>query len=431
MSFANGKFFTSADLVPLDPNPFCASLPFQLLFWNNSSWQEAAHCPRLFWYSTVRGLRRNGREVHLDFGSLVHEGADVYSKAVAAGADTELATEFALDHVLKASWPEGQERDVFGGFYAEVFQCSDRTRTNSKKGITRCPWSKAEHLFDLEHVSIDGTGVWMCKHCLQPVEHRIAYLCTEKIKNRRTLARTIVALCDRMDAGSIKPRVLPDGRIGSEYRWFQPLAIQSPDLQYPDTVCQDYGMQTKRRPYLMTGSFDGVAEAPGTRTVIPEYKSTQREPDPWSFWVGYEMSPQVHTYTWAGQKEFGPGTRVMLFAIHVGVGFTEIYPKTVYLSPAALQEWEGELAHKIQEFELRARLASDLEKRGEDPAAAYPRNLAGCNSLPGASTTPCPFRDFCRLDPADREAFLASNFEVAHYNPLGVKATELVVEEVE
>jgi hypothetical protein len=116
----------------------------------------------------------------------------------------------------------------------------------------------------------------------------------------------------------------------------------------------------------------------------------------------------------------------MVYAIHIGVGFVEIYPKRVYLSPAALAEWEGELAHKVQEFELRAALALQAEGDGRDPASAYPRNLAGCNSLPGASTTPCPFRDFCRLDPADRETFLASNFTPAEYNPLGAKGVARV-----
>jgi len=423
MTFTNGQFFTSEDMVKLDPNPFCETLGYQLLFWNNTAWQQAAHCPRHYWYSTVRGLS-GGSSVHLDFGSLIHEGADIYSKATAAGASTEEATEYALAHVLEASWPSGAERDVFGGTYGEVWQCTDRTRTNTKKGIIRCPWSKAKHLAD--KLAFDG----VCPGCARDVNRRIAYLCPEKTKNRRTLARTIVALCDRMTAGSIKPRVLPDGRIGSEYRWFRELGIQSPDSalgRLPEPTEGEF-YERVPRPYHMTGSFDGVSEAPAVRTIIPEYKTTQREPDP-KFWTGYEMSPQVHTYSWGGAKEFGPGTRVMLFAIHIGVGFTEIYQKTVYFSPAALAEWEAELAHKIQEFELRAKLAQQHEAAGRDPALAYPRNLAGCNSLPGAATTPCPFRDFCRLDPGDREGFLASNFVVAHYNPLGAKGTELVAED--
>jgi hypothetical protein len=384
----------------LDPNPFCERSPYQPKFWSNTWWQTAAHCPRHFYYAVIRGLSRSGASssVHLTFGSLIHEGADVFSKARAAGADTELATEFALDHVLKASWPEGAKEDIFGGTYGPVFQCNDRTRTNSKKGITRCPWSKAEHLNASHEV---------CPGCGGPITARIAYLCAEKVKNRRTLARAVVALCDYFTAGSVRPRVLPDGRIGSEYRWFQPLPIQTPD---GDT-------------YMMTGSMDGVASAPGVATLIPEYKSTQREPDA-KFWTSYEMSPQVHTYSWAGNREFGKGTRVMVYAIHVGVGFVEVYPKSVYLSPNALAEWEAELAHKVQEFELRAALALKAEEEGRDPATAYPRNLAACNSLPGASTTPCPFRDFCRLDPADRETFLAGNFSQSDYNPLGAKGAE-------
>ena len=406
MSFANGQFFTTKDMVKSDPNPFCETLPFQLLYFDNTAWQQAQHCWRHFWYGTLRGLRRNPgpdgvAPIDLTFGSLIHDGADVYTKACAAGADPELATQFALAHVLDASWPAGQEKDVFGGYYALVFKCSDTTRTVTKKGIVRCPWSFKEHLVPRD---THPAGLDFCPGCNRPVEQRPAYLCTERTKNRHTAARTIVALCDAFTAGSIRPRILQDGRIGSEYRWFQPLALPSPD-----------GV-----PYHMTGSFDGVAEAPGIPTLIPELKTTRRDPNA-AFFSGLEMSPQVHTYDWAGAREFGPATRVMLYAIHIGVGFTEIYQKPVYFSPGSRKEWEGELEHYIQEAEIRAKLAAQIEADGADPATAYPRRLSACASLPGAPTTPCPFRDFCRLDPSDREDFLASNFHVDRWSPLGVK----------
>ena len=391
----------------LSPNPFSAALPWQLRIWDNTAWQQYVHCPRHFYNSTIRGLRRNpGPEglspIDLTFGSLIHDGADVYTKAVAVGVEAEEATTLALSHVLESAWVAGSPTDVFGGFYGDVWQCSDRTRTVTKKGIVRCPWSYKEHLADGSEV--DDCGQPICPHCRRPASLRLTYLCTEKTKNLRTLARSIVRLCDHLTAGSVRPRVLADGRVGSEYRWFRELSIPSPDGS----------------PYLMTGSFDGVASAPGVATLGPEYKTTRRNPDE-AYFASLTMSPQVYTYGWALEGEFGKGSRVMLYVIHVNPQFSEIFQKPVYMSPAALAEWQGELEHYVQEAELRARLAEQLDARGADPATAYPRRLTACNGLPGAPTTPCPFRDFCRLDPTDRERFVADNFHEDRWNPIQVK----------
>jgi hypothetical protein len=409
-TFSNGQYFTSADMTPQEPDPWCKSLPFQPRIFDNTWWQTFIHCPRHFYHSVIQGLRPNiapgqPQPIHLTFGSLIHDGVDVYTKAVAAGMDTEAATELALAHVLDASWLSGAERDVFGGFYGYVFQCPDRTHTVTKKGIVRCPWSYKEHLaprYDVEPVT-PAPAFTRCE-CGRDAPLRLTYLCAERVKNRRTAARSIVALCDHLTAGNVRPRVLPDGRVGSEYRWFRELGLTSPD----------------GTPYLMTGSFDGVASAPGVATFGSEYKTTQREPNE-SFWSGLTMSPQVYTYSWALDGEFGAGSRVMLYAIYIGAGFTEILQKIVYMSPGSVAEWQRELEQYVQEAEVRARLAYEAEAAGGDPMSAYPRRLSACNSLPGAPTTPCPFRDFCRLDPADRPSFIAANFHEDRWSPILVK----------
>lgn len=391
----------------LEPNPFCETLPFQPRFWNNSWLQTGLHCSRHFYYSAIRGLRPGsptGPEipgspagsVHLIFGSLIHEGADVYSQLTVKGVDPEDATAAALGHVLEKSWPEGQERDVFGGHYRNVFQCDDRTKTNTRKGIVRCSLSKAEHLVNSSNDFLDE-----CPECRGPVTQRLAYLCDEKVKNRRTLARAMVALCDALTASPAKPYLLPDGRVSSEVRWFKELPLQSPD----------------GTNYVMTGSFDRQ-DAQDSIRYIREYKTTKREPND-KYFDSMVGSPQVLTYTWAAGD-----ARALLTVIHLGVGFAEVYVKPVYLAPGALAEWQGEMAHYIQEFEVRARLAQGHEAAGRDPALAYPRRLSACASLPGASTTPCPFTGICHLAPEDREGFLASNFVVdGEYSPLQVRGT--------
>lgn len=399
--------FTSKDMPHQDPSPFCTNLPYQLRIYDNSNLQTAMHCPRHYWLGVVRGLRSGppaggikipgqvGRP-DLIFGSLIHDGADVYNKAVAAGLDPEDATAMALGYVLKESWPEGEEYDVFGGRYVRVYQCIDRTKTNTKKGIKRCEWSYKEHLIP------DDTVQFRCPGCKGYTDQRIAYVCDEKYKNRRTLARAMVALCDHLSAAPARPVILPDGRVGSEVRWFQPL-----DLQSPDGV-----------PYMMTGSFDGV-QSDGISTSLREYKTTRRQPDA-KFWSGLVGSPQVSTYTWAANREYGR-VKVHLIVVQLGVGFAEVYTKPVWLGPAALAEWQEEIQHYVAEYELRAQLALAHEAAGRDPALAYPRRISACASLPGAPTTPCPFYDVCHSSPGDREGVLANSFHVEPWSGLGTK----------
>jgi hypothetical protein len=416
-----GLMFTSRDIPPMEPNPRCETLPFQLRIFDNTNIQIAMHCPRHYWYSVVRGLRQGppkGMDVpgavgrpDLIFGSLIHDGADVYNKALAQGLDAEDATALALGYVLRESRPEGQERDVFGGQYVPVWQCTDTTKTVTKKGIIRCPWSKTEH-----HVGStpalgfgEETANVQCPACKRWATPRIAYVCNEKYKNRRNLARAMVALCDHLTAAPGRPVVLQDGRVGSEVRWIQPLSITSPD----------------GTPYVMTGSFDRI-QSDGIRTSLGEYKTTKRQPDA-RYFEGLEGSPQVSTYTWAATREYGR-IQVHLIVVQLGVGFCEVFTKPVHLGPASLAEWQTELEHYIQEMEIRARLAARHEAEGRDPALAYPRRLSACASLPGAPTTPCPFAGICGLNPGDREAFLANNFHVEPWSGLGTKG---VGEEVE
>lgn len=404
----------SYELPHLDPDPRDPGNPLVYKYLDNTTFQTFMHCPRHYFYSSVIGLRPGGpkgpipsgdeHNVNLVFGSLIHEGADVYNKLVAAGVPTEEATIQTLGYVLNASWPEDQEKDVFGGRYVEVFQCPDRTKTVTKKGIKRCEWAKAEHL--IENVTyVDGKPTCACGREVKP---RIAYVCPENYKNRRNLARAMVALCDYFSASSNKVLVLPDGRIGSEFRWFQPLQVKSSDGSW----------------VTMTGSFDRVSQDGVGNIFIDEYKTTKRQPNE-AFWTGYEMSPQIHTYSWAAAKEFGVGTTARVIAIHIGVNFVEIYAKTVPFGLASLDEWQNELEHYVQESQVRAGLALTHVQKGIDPIEAYPRRLSACNGLPGASTTPCPFRDFCRLSPIDRMGFIENNFHQEPWNPLGSKATTI------
>ena len=402
--FQNGKFFTSADLVKLDPDPMCASLPFQPRIINNTWLQLQMHCWRHWYYVGLRGLKTAETSAHLTFGTLLHQGADIWTKGTALGLEPPDALDAALEHVLVESWPMGDEKDVFGGQYVEVYQCSDRTKTVTKKGIKRCEFSYREHLWHNDD---------NCQGCGREIERRTAYHCPEKVKNRRSLIRAVVTLCDHLAGANIRAMRLEDGRIGSELRWFRELPLASPD----------------GTPYLMTGSYDGAAlEGQLALPIGPEYKTTQREPND-AYFASMCASPQCLTYSWSGVQDFGKQFRVLYIVLYLTGGSCEIVTKRVYLAPDQLQEWEDDMLSYIREGEIRAGLAADLEGRGLDPIAAYPRRLSACHSLPGATSTPCEFLRVCTQPRCDREGSLDNNFKVEHYNPLGTRETEVKEEE--
>ena len=401
----------------MSPNPYCEAEPYQLRIWDQTALAGLMHCPRYHYLAQIRGLRAGGdtESVDLKFGSFIHEAADVYAKARGAGADCELATEFAVEHALSATWPE--DGQPWGGSYRTVWQCPDRTRakkaTKSAPAEKRCTWSKAEHLVSvvpgLEQVDgVPGT-LRECPECGKGARSRVAYIPTDKYKNRHTLLRSVVAMCDALSNSNIRPKVLADGRIGSEVRWLRELKVQSPD----------------GTPYIMTGSFDGIEQLGEDETILKEIKTTKREPNQ-SFFTGLTTGVQVYTYSWAADCEFPEDhPEVWFLVVQIGTNFTEIIFKPAHFTKAQYAEWENEIGFWVSFAEDLAHAAKELEDRGQNPQAAFPRNLTACSSMPGASTTPCPFRDFCRLDPRNREGFLRTNFKVERWNPLGTKGTEL------
>lgn len=408
----------------MSPNPYCEAEPYQLRVWDQTALAGLLHCPRYHWLAQIRGLRPGvegfegegeaggGDNVNLEFGHFIHVGADIYAKARASGASPDLATDMAVEHVLDVTFPEG--KPPWGGQYREVWQCTDRTRslkaTAKRPAQRRCPWSKAEHLIN-DRVEGDK-----CLECGSPAERRIAYIPTDKYKNRHTLIRSLVALCDALTASDMRPKVLADGRIGSELRWLRELPVKSPD----------------GTPYMMTGSFDGVEEiGDGEEIVGKELKTTKRQPNE-SYFLGLETGVQVYTYSWALDGEF-PNDRPSLWivVIQVGIGFTEIHFRPVRRTRSQFDEWEKEIGFWVSLAEDLARSARLREEAGQDPADAFPRNPTACMHMPGAPTTPCPFLKFCHMDPRVRDGFIRGNFREERWNPLGTKGTEIPEEETE
>ena len=373
----------------LDPKDrFLQTLPTQLRLWSPTALASYMACPRRYFYHYVEkwspGEDGVEKSVDLAFGDFVHQAHDVFMKALASGSSTEEATELAVEHTLQVSWPEGEE--PWGGSYLQVWRCEGKVK-GAKSRPVKCPNSKQWNTFP-EAWDFDTAG-HLCPHCHEQLTSATVYFPHDKTKNRHTLVRSVIALCDALTQSMMRPVVLPDGRIGSELEFARELPLLSPD----------------GTPYFMVGSFDGLAAVgDGEEWALPELKTTRKDPNE-AYFRQFQPGAQLYTYSWAAYLDY-PNKRpkVHIVVIQVGVGFTHVHVRPMRVPPEVLGEWETEMVSWV----IRAERDAQLYKLN-DPGA-YPRNPTACHGLPGAPTTPCPFLGICQLAASDREPFLKSNF---------------------
>ena len=378
--------------IPTDDR-YLKSLPTQLRIWSPNSVATYIACPRRYWYrygeKWEEGLEGEEKSTDLGFGDFIHQAHDVYAKAVASGADTETATELAVEHTLCATYSAEEDR-FWGGSYRQVWSCDGKVK-GQKNRLVKCPNSKqwqADGTQKVLHLRGEP-DVQVCPCCENGIEVETVYFPDDKTKNRHTLIRSVVALCDELSRSLLRPVTLPDGRIGSEVAWARELPLLSPD----------------GTPYMVVGSFDGLsAVGDGEEWVLPELKTTRREPNQ-KFFDGFLPGAQVYTYTWAAYHDY-PERRpkVYMIVIQVGVGFTNVLMRPLRVPPEVLGEWEGEMMEWVHRAEQEAK-----RYQAGDPQA-YPRNPTACHGLPGAPNTPCPFIRICALPASERGSFLRSNF---------------------
>ncbi len=348
------------------------------------------------------GWRELDRSVHLDFGTLVHGGADVFNKAlIANGLDYEEATIDAVAWTLEAAWPADQEHP-WGGRYVHVWWCNKGSIPNPKgKGPKlRCPEAKGQW-------AVMNHGVpHQCPTCGGDTVETIAFYPEHPAKNHRTLLRTVIEYCDFMARSGMRPHVLPDGRVGSELRFIREL----PGEPSPDGT-----------PYYIAGTWDSLMELGADELVLPDIKTTVVEPSA-SYFGSFDPGIQFITYEWEGAMDF-PEHRPhpKIICLHVQPQNTDTYLYPISHTPEQLLEHEKDMRHAIGRAENNAREAQRLADAGLDPEEAYRRNKTACNSCPGAPRTPCNFRDICRMPASERRAYLEGNFRKEPWNPIAIK----------
>ncbi len=384
-----------------EPNPFCATLLFQLQYWDGTALAGYEKCPRYHYYQVHVGWRGLDPSVHLTFGTLVHGAADTFNKAlIVNGGDFEEATLDAVAWVLAAAWPADQPHP-WGGRYVHVWQCNKGVVTNPKgKGPKlRCPEAKGQW-------PVVDTVPHTCPTCGGETFETIAFYPESPAKNHRTLIRTVIEYCDFMSRSGMRPHVLPDGRVGSELRFIREL----PGEPSPDGS-----------PYYVAGTWDGLMELGADELVIPDLKTTQAEPTS-AYFGAFNPGIQFITYEWAGDGDFpGQHPHPKIICLHVQPQNTDVYLYPISHTPEQLLEHEKDMRYWIGRAEQDAREAQRLADAGQDPAEAYRRNVTACNACPGAPRTPCNFRDICRMPASERRAYLEGNFRKEPWNPIAIK----------
>lgn len=103
--------------MPATPIAWSAQTPHLQTKINSSSLGPLKQCPRRYEYEIVRGLRPAGEpeSVDLRFGTLVHEGLELYESARAIGNDHEEALRAVLYHTERVTWDFKLGRSSFAG----------------------------------------------------------------------------------------------------------------------------------------------------------------------------------------------------------------------------------------------------------------------------------------------------------------------------
>lgn len=151
---------------------------------------------------------------------------------------------------------------------------------------------------------------------------------------------------------------------------------------------------------VLAGHLDRVVDFLGDPYVM-DRKTTTITVSPYYF-DQYEPDNQMSLYSMAGQVILGsPVKGVIIDAAQVAVNFSRFQRGLTYRTETQLREWSED----TMEWVHAAWRMADRHK--------WPMNDKSCHDFGG-----CAFRKVCSRDPAVRETFLQSDFEVRPWNPL-------------
>lgn len=198
-------------------------------------------------------------------------------------------------------------------------------------------------------------------------------------KNRETLVRSVIWYVEHYNPDPAKTLVLTDGTPALELEFKVELPF--------DTITGE--------PYLYTGHIDRMVEY-GEDKFVTDRKTTGSTISSYYF-DKFNPDNQMSGYIFAARIMFDvPVAGVIIDAAQIAVGFTTFQRGITARSEGQLQEW---LVDCQTYFEAANRYAD---------AEYYPMNDKACHM--------CEFRRVCQADPAMRDNFLRTDFEIDMYS---------------
>lgn len=358
------------------PSPWSKVLPTLQLAWDATSLNALMFCARRYYYEIVNGYR--GSNVHLKFGGFFASTVERYKKARLLGASKEEAKLQAIQWLVEATWPEGQDQP-WGGEYKNQWRCTGTEKYKNKKGNNaKCPWAH-------KGVWIPGEGPTICGECGSPTEQKVSYVPADRYKHRLSLVRLAVWWIDDQPEdlrAGFAPLKLADGSPAVELSVKLPLPFKAGTGE----------------PYMLTAHLDELSEA-AIENFITDNKTTTK-PLNERYWQQYAPNTQVDTYDVIGSTLFRDMDiqGVVIDAAQVLKGGGKFGRHILHRTEAQREEYLTELRFW---FDLAERYAR---------SGSYPMNRSHCFT--------CPFNGVCSKDPSRREAILRDNFEVRKWNPL-------------
>ena len=209
-------------------------------------------------------------------------------------------------------------------------------------------------------------------------------------KNRETLVRSVIWCLAHWENDSAKTVILSNGKPAIELSFKLSTHIE---IIFP--IPKEY--QFAERTYMVCGHLDRLCEF-ASSYYVADRKTTDKTVGTYYF-ENYNPDNQMSFYTTFAQAVYEiPLNGVVIDAVQTAVGFTRPERGMTMRSPDQTAEW-------LHDFEYWLRVAEAFAK-----AEHWPMNDTACMG--------CRFREVCSKSPGVRDTYLASNFEVRHWNPL-------------
>lgn len=203
-------------------------------------------------------------------------------------------------------------------------------------------------------------------------------------KNRETLIRTIVWYLEHFKDDPVKTLILANGKPAVELSFrfeFDKLAPNGEN-------------------YMLSGHMDRVVEY-GDDQFVMDRKTSGSTLGAYYF-DGFNPDNQMSLYTFASKVIYdAPVKGVIIDAAQIAVGFSSFGRGITTRSEAQINEW-------VRDTSAWLDISVIYADRG-----FWPMNDKACGNYGG-----CPFRVVCSKEPAIRENYLKTNFEVLRWNPL-------------